>query len=117
MIVRSPDAPHARHRDLLRIGVENPTNCDVVERTADGVVGRCWFGLDGGFDCPRHGDIRRFTVATRADAADVQLPPVGPGEIVGLAIGDQYLPVADLTGGGLPVILRDGLFHVGEPSD
>jgi hypothetical protein len=32
-----------------------PNNCNVMEKTADGVsVGRCWFYLRDGI-CPRHG--------------------------------------------------------------
>lgn len=35
-----------------------PESCPVNERTADGeCVGRCWYYLDDGRTCPRHGDV------------------------------------------------------------
>jgi hypothetical protein len=38
---------------------QNPNNCPVRERTADGVsVGPCCFFLQDGVQCPRHGVIR-----------------------------------------------------------
>ncbi len=33
-------------------------NCPINECTGDGVyVGRCWFYLPDGKNCPRHGDV------------------------------------------------------------
>ena len=33
-------------------------NCPINECTADGtMVGRCWFHLEDGKTCPRHGDV------------------------------------------------------------
>lgn len=33
-------------------------NCPIMEQTGDGkVCGRCWFALDEGTTCPRHGDV------------------------------------------------------------
>ena len=33
-------------------------NCPINEQTADGhVCGRCWFFLEDGKTCPRHGDV------------------------------------------------------------
>jgi hypothetical protein len=33
-------------------------NCPVIEQTGDGArVGRCWFHLEDGKTCPRHGDV------------------------------------------------------------
>lgn len=33
-------------------------NCPINEQTADGVtVGRCYFYLEDGNTCPRHGDV------------------------------------------------------------
>lgn len=36
-----------------------PNNCSVRERTADGVfVGVCWFHLEDGTTCQRHGVVK-----------------------------------------------------------
>lgn len=35
-------------------------NCPINEQTGDGVVvGRCWFSLENGVTCPRHGDVSK----------------------------------------------------------
>lgn len=63
--LRSPNAEHERHRDLVRRhhGGWMPKNCDVIERTGDGaVVGRCYFYAPDGV-CPRHGRLDLFTLA------------------------------------------------------
>jgi len=64
--IRSPDATYTWHIDLIRYGYPDPHNCDVQERTADDVpVGRCWFYLEDGRFCPRHGDIYKFRTAAQ----------------------------------------------------
>ena len=65
--VRSPRATFTRHTDLTRIGLPDPHHCDVIERTADDKsVGRCWFYLEDGRTCPRHGDIYLFETSKKA---------------------------------------------------
>lgn len=33
-------------------------NCPIIEQTGDGTpCGRCWFNLEAGCVCPRHGDV------------------------------------------------------------
>lgn len=35
-----------------------PSNCPLIEKTADGIeVGTCCFYMEDGTTCPRHGDI------------------------------------------------------------
>lgn len=35
-------------------------NCPINECTGDGTpVGRCWFYLEDGKNCPRHGDVSK----------------------------------------------------------
>ncbi|KZX57764.1 hypothetical protein A3709_19265 [Halioglobus sp. HI00S01] len=39
-------------------GDRKTVNCPVNEQTANGeVVGRCYFHLQDGFTCPRHGNV------------------------------------------------------------
>ena len=34
------------------------SNCPINEQTRDGIpVGKCDFHLEGGIECPRHGDV------------------------------------------------------------
>lgn len=38
----------------------NPNNCAINEQTADGrTVGRCYYHLEDGKTCPRHGDVSK----------------------------------------------------------
>lgn len=47
-------------------------NCPVIETTADGDrVGRCWFYMEDGKTCPRHGDV---TSALTMRIYDYELP-------------------------------------------
>lgn len=47
-------------------------NCPVIETTADGVsAGRCWFYMEDGKTCPRHGDV---TSALHRKTYDHELP-------------------------------------------
>jgi len=35
-----------------------PRNCPIIEQTGDGIAcGRCWFTLQNGKTCPRHGNV------------------------------------------------------------
>ena len=52
----------AKHdaKALLKSEAHRPANanCPINEQTADGVtVGRCYFHLEDGHTCPRHGDV------------------------------------------------------------
>lgn len=55
------------------------SNCPISERTADGFsVGRCWFYLEDGHTCPRHGDVSAAVakyVATGKLTDESELPP------------------------------------------
>lgn len=47
---------------------DHPQNCPIVERTADGIaVGRCWFWMEDGHTCPRHGDLNLPEEKRRCD--------------------------------------------------
>lgn len=51
----------------------HPSNCPVVERTADGVeVGTCTFYMKDGKTCPRHGDVEKLGAPERADKTEAK---------------------------------------------
>jgi len=51
------DALNNVHETTSRISV---CNCPINEQTGDGtLVGRCWFYLEDGKTCPRHGDVSK----------------------------------------------------------
>lgn len=38
-------------------------SCPIIEQTADGVpCGRCWFYMEDGFTCPRHGNVEEEVI-------------------------------------------------------
>jgi len=41
-------------------------HCPILEQTGDGTTcGRCWFFLEDGKTCPRHGDVEREVIRYR----------------------------------------------------
>ena len=62
------------------------TNCPIIEQTGDGVpCGRCWFHLQDGKICPRHGDVsvevERYTLTGKPTMENVMRKRKGLPEL------------------------------------
>lgn len=45
----------------IKLIKKHSNNCPIIEKTADGVpVGRCWFYMQDGKTCPRHGNVEKY---------------------------------------------------------
>lgn len=51
-----------------------PSNCPVIEQTAEGVeVGVCTFHMPDGHTCPRHGDVNALAIFKDAETLAVKV--------------------------------------------